>query len=144
MKKLILLLSASLLSINVHASDITLYNRDAVKLNDIQDNQLNVTVYYSGKKISGICSVVIKAHGGEDKLFKALANQFTYTDKYASPEKIEPNMSTARAVVIPLGEYRFVDTITISTKNGKSIAENISAAFPGPDNEIGLSAGVCS
>jgi hypothetical protein len=143
-KIILILISSFLFATNSYAKPdndfIYLSNLSIIKLNDIPYNKLYIHVGYPGKRVSGSCSIVIRSEGGDaDGALKKLADRFIFTKIADTP--IIPDSSNNAALVFPLKQGTFVDRITIETKDGKSIGENVTSASIG---YVGVFAGVCA
>lgn len=149
MKKMMLIIFTGLLSLSAHSTPInraTLDNLTIIKLNNIQENHLSTSVNYPGKNISGSCSIVIRSRKSNNSLLKKLADKLQFS-RFVSSEPVTPDSTNNGALVLSLKAGTFIDGIDIKTKDGRSIAENISSIFPATEdgyNDVGLFAGVCA
>ena len=152
MKKIILMVAASLLSVSVYAEveqPVSVDGLSMIKLNKISQNSMSFLVYAPGSG-SGICKLSIRSNRAEDA-FKKFADRFNFTEKYygSSGEgtMMTPNASPYGLHLKLTNKGVFVaDVVTISTKNKKSIGENIGALFPvedGYSKDIALLVGMC-
>lgn len=149
MKRALLMVFTSLLSISSYAmpaKSIDVDNLSMVKLNDVQENRLTIKMSYAGKPYSGSCSIVVRTRRGFDDTIVKLSDKFNFIH-WLSSESIVPDVSTRGTLIFPLQKGSFVDGITIETKDGKSIAENISSFFHGSKDsnyDVGALTGICA
>lgn len=149
MKKYLLALFLTFATFAVHAASLITYpkdtaylhNIDVLKLNDVQNTMLMIYVPYPGS-ISNNCNLLIRTNYGQP--LQTLLDRLIITPIGSLPALPEVKGS----IIIPLALEGYLGGIMIETKDGKSIAENVAAAYPpmkkgNLQEEVGMLAGIC-
>lgn len=144
MKKLILLLIASFYSLTCFAiPEVDINGLSVIPLNDFSQSSLRVYGHTSGASSAGICRIIIRSNGGYNEGFEKMTERFKFIHGIFGKDDGEATPIQAYyALMFKLlrVDYGF-EYITLETKDGKSIGENIKKLFG--DNPIAVIAGSC-
>lgn len=129
MKKLIFIVFIFCFS-SVYATTPTvdLKGLTVLHLNNFSQNSLMVTASYGSAGSNGLCRIIIRSNSGGD--FKHLAESFKFTYRgFDEVYEIAP-VITDYALMFKLkyGDFGH-ESITIESRDGKSIGENIAKFF---------------
>lgn len=131
MKKLILMAIVSLFSLSAYAiPSIDVYGLTLFKLNSVSSNILEIKAASSGAFSSGVCRLIIRANANSGAFFKATERfRFIHKDLTGIEEEVTP-IVTGSALMFKLMKSDFAfESITMETKDGRSIGENITTLF---------------
>ena len=112
------------------------------KLNSDKDNSLKVYAYTPGAYSAGICRIIIRS-GNSAIPMAALAERFKFLHSIAgsAEEEVTP-IVTGYALMFLLVKTDFgAEHITIETKDGRSIGDNVSELFG--DKTVAVMTGTC-
>ncbi len=151
MKKFIFALIMSFFSLSSYAipappsSDdkpIDIKALQVYKLNSLSDNQAVFSVYSEGAWSSGICDFIIRSNHGNEA-FAKFTERFNITHRVLTDDYTEfkPVVTYAALIFHLLVRDYSYERVQISTKDGKSISENIKALFG--NTPIGVMLGTC-
>lgn len=146
MKKFLLILAISLFSLCTYATpsedSIDIDGLTVFKLNSLSVNRFKIYGHTSGAITAGICRIIIRSNHREEA-FSKLAERFNFIHQMAGmPEEEVSPIITTYALMFKLRKVDFgFESITLVTKNGKSIGENISDLFG--DTNVAVLAGTC-
>jgi hypothetical protein len=146
MKKIILTLAIFIYSLTVHAfpanPSIDIDGLTVFHLNSFAEKTLTIYGHSAGALSAGICRIIIRSNDS-DPAFMRVTERFKFTRSFAGlpNEEITP-IVTGHALMFKLMrvDYGF-ENITLETKDGKSIGENISSLFG--NKTVAVLAGTC-
>ncbi|GEM_PF-2411851 len=155
MRKIYIMLFLLLLSFNTYAipipddSLLTIDGLTVVKLNNIEAKSIRFVVFSPGDG-SGTCRLIIRSDKSNDA-FKKFNERFKFTQGNIGSTRVDVTPMSSRyglSFKLPKGVF-IAETVGIETKNGKSIAENITSLFSIMSGEehypiVAVLAGMCS
>lgn len=146
MKKFILLFVISLWFSNGYAakseSSIDIDGLTVFKLNSVSENRLKIYGHTSGAISAGICRIIIRS-SERNEAFKKFTQRFKFLHQmFNDPEEEITPIITNHAIMYKLMkvDYGF-ENITIETRDGKSIEENMTALVG--NTPVAVLAGSC-
>lgn len=152
MKKWIFLIGACLIANVAFAypanndNTINMTSISAVHLSKIKSNKITLQVSLSGQSL--ICSFLMRDKNASPNIgiSQKLLDRFKYT-RLSSDQEMSYSENSNHDLVFNLQKGAFVDGLTISTRDGKSIASNVAAVYAMPDgfllDDVGVLAGLC-
>lgn len=138
MKKWLSLLFIGLSNISLASSPdtLSLNGISMVQLQKIQSNSVNIDIQYPGEIYSQLCSIIMRAANNSHGLDKMMTSRFKFTHHF-SQEPMPYDVDKFGVVTFKLMENSYVDGITITTLDGKSIASNMDALLRMKDGTLG-------
>ena len=149
MKNFLLAILLSLTTLTAQAGHLKTYphdtvfldNLDILLLGEVENKQLTIWVPYPGN-ISNNCSLLMRTASGIP--LKPLLDRLIITSTIPAKPEVKGT------IIYPLPLETYLGGITVQTIDGKSLAENVHAAFPPQGtkstvdyNEVGFIADVC-
>jgi hypothetical protein len=145
MKKWIFMMFICLISSLTFASpapNVMMSGLTVVRLSKVNSTTMTLEVHYPGS-LSHVCTLVMRGDNTALDLSKVFAKRFQFTHLFSS-EKMNYDVDVSGELVFKLEPDAFVDGLTITTVDGKSIASNVAEVFPSKINDVGFLEGVCS